>query len=76
METLINIFSRVLEVSPNEINELTSPENMQVWDSLKFMQLVAEFEAEYNVTLDIEQITNLNSFLDFRNLLEEMNVIE
>jgi acyl carrier protein len=63
-------------VSPNEINELTSPENMQVWDSLKFMQLVAEFEAEYNVTLDIEQITNLNSFLDFRNLLEEMNVIE
>jgi acyl carrier protein len=76
MEKLINIFARVLEVSPKEINEFTSSENMEVWDSLKFMQLVVEFEAEYNLTLDIEKITKLNSFADFKNLLHEMNAIE
>jgi len=76
MEKLINIFARVLEVSPKEINEFTSSENMEVWDSLKFMQLVVEFEAEYNLTLDIEKITKLNSFADFKKLLHEMNAIE
>ena len=76
MGKLVNMFARVLEVSPGEINDLSSPENLDVWDSLKFMQLVAEFEAEFGVTLDIENITKLKSFADFKRLLSEMNAID
>jgi len=76
MGKLVNMFARVLEVSPGEINDLSSPENLDVWDSLKFMQLVVEFEAEFGLTLDIENITKLKSFADFKRLLSEMNAID
>jgi acyl carrier protein len=76
MGKLVNMFARVLEVSPGEINDLSSPENLEVWDSLKFMQLVVEFEAEFGLTLDIESITKLKSFADFKRLLSEMNAID
>lgn len=76
MEKLINMFARVLEVSPSEINDHSSPENLDVWDSLKFMQLVTEFEAEFSFALDIESITKLKSFADFKKLLSEMNALD
>ena len=76
MKKLINIFARVLEVSPGEINDLSSPENLDAWDSLKFMQLIVEFEAEFGLTLDVENITKLKSFADFKSLLSEMNIID
>ncbi len=70
------MFARVLEVSPDEIHDLSSPENMDVWDSLKFMQLVTEFEAEFALTLDVENITKLKSFADFKRLLSELNATD
>ena len=76
MERLINIFARVLEVPPSAIDDHTSPENMDVWDSLKFMQLIVEFEEEFDLTLDIEKISKLKSFADFKSILSEFNAIE
>jgi acyl carrier protein len=76
MEKLVKMFARVLEVSPEEINDLTSPENVDVWDSLKFMQLVTEFEAEFALTLEVENILKLKSFADFKRLLSEKNALD
>jgi acyl carrier protein len=69
VDELINLFARVLEVDVNSINEQSSPENLDNWDSLKFMQLVAEFESEFNVSLDISTIMGLKNFSDFKRLL-------
>jgi acyl carrier protein len=69
MDKLVNLFSRVLEVEPDEINDESSPENLENWDSLKFMQLVAEFESEFDVTIDISTIMTLKTFSDFKRLI-------
>lgn len=69
MDKLVNLFSRVLEIDPKSINEKSSPENLENWDSLKFMQLVAEFESEFNVSMDIATIMKLKNFSDFKKLI-------
>lgn len=69
MDRLIHLFARVLEVDPSYINEQSSPENLENWDSLKFMQLVSEFESEFGISLDIATIMKLKTFSDFKKLL-------
>jgi acyl carrier protein len=49
---------------------------MDVWDSLKFMQLITEFEAEFALTLEVENMIKLKSFADFKRLLSEMNELD
>lgn len=71
MDELRNLFARVLEVDVDIINEESSPENLENWDSLKFMQLVAEFESVFNMSLDITTIMGLKNFTDFKNLLDK-----
>lgn len=71
MDELRNLFARVLEVDIDYINEESSPENLEKWDSLKFMQLVAEFESVFNMSLDIATIMGLKNFSDFMNLLDK-----
>ena len=71
MESLIAMFARILELEPQLINDQSSPESLQNWDSLKFMQLISEFESEYKINLDINTITQLKTFADFKKILED-----
>ena len=70
MEKLKKLFAKVFEVDPNSINDDSSPDNLENWDSLKFMQLIAEFESEYNLNLNINTIMKLKKFSDFKDLIE------
>jgi acyl carrier protein len=71
MESLIAMFARILELDPQLINDQSSPETLQNWDSLKFMQLISEFESEYKINLDINSITQLKTFADFKKILQD-----
>lgn len=71
MESLIAMFARILELDPQQINDQSSPETLQNWDSLKFMQLISECESEYKINLDINSITQLKTFADFKKILED-----
>ena len=56
--------STVFEVPVEQINEDTSPDNMEDWDSIRHMNLVVALEEEFNVEFnDIEIIEMLNMAL-------------
>lgn len=58
------IMSTVFEVPVEQINEDTSPDNMEDWDSIRHMNLVVALEEEFNVEFnDIEIIEMLNMAL-------------
>ena len=67
---LKNIFSKVLMVPLEEINDETSPNNCSSWDSFNMIQLVIEIENEFNVKLDISEIVTIKSFGDVSSLIE------
>jgi acyl carrier protein len=69
MDPLVELFSRVLEIETSKITEESSPDSLPEWDSLKFMQLVAEFEQVFNRSLNISEIMSIKKLSDFRALI-------
>ena len=56
-----NVMSAVFEIPIGQINEDSSPDTIESWDSLKHMNLVSALEEEFDI-----------SFTDFE-ILEMMN---
>ena len=61
----------VFNVDPDEINEITAPDNLEAWDSLKHMNLVVALEEEFNVEFDDDEIEGLLNFQLIVLTLEE-----
>ena len=58
------LFAVMLQVSPDEISDKTSPENVELWDSLHHLILVSGFEEEFNI--DIEPEETVQMYKDFQ----------
>jgi acyl carrier protein len=54
--------SIVFEVSAHEINEDTSPDTIDKWDSLKHMNLIVALEEEFGVVFDDNEIVELITY--------------
>ena len=53
-EKLYRIVSKVFNVDNSKIDDETSPENLEEWDSFNFYVLLDEIENEFNVKFDLE----------------------
>jgi acyl carrier protein len=69
LEKIQKIFDNVFDDCPS-IDENTSKENFELWDSLNHLSLVLEIESELGISLDIEQIEQLKSVKDILALLK------
>ena len=65
------IFSDVLKISIEEINEHTSPNNNSNWDSFNTIKLVIMLEAEFDINISIEEVININNFSKMLILVKE-----
>ena len=58
-DVLIELFAEVLQVDPAELNDNSSPDNLQEWDSLAAMRLVAAIEEKFIVQLSTKDIMKM-----------------
>jgi acyl carrier protein len=61
-EQIAKIMAVVFEVNVDSINENTSADNIETWDSLRHMNLILALEEEFNVTIPDEEVGNLMNF--------------
>ncbi len=73
-DALIQLFAEVLQVDSAALNDNTSPDNMQQWDSLAAMHLVAAIEEKFKVHLSTREIMKMSSIGLARKTLLEKNV--
>ena len=52
------IMSDVLNIDVSLINNETSPDNIENWDSLKHMNLIVALEEEFEIEFDDEEIVD------------------
>ena len=52
----------VFEVNVDSIDENTSADNIETWDSLRHMNLILALEEDFNVTIPDEEVGNLMNF--------------
>jgi len=61
-EQITKIMAVVFEVNPDLINENTSADSIDTWDSLRHMNLILALEEEFNVSIPDEEVGNLMNF--------------
>jgi len=59
---LIKIMANVFGVPESDINDLSSPDNIVEWDSLKHMQLIVEIESAFKIEFPVEAILQSRNF--------------
>ena len=69
-ERILNIISIVFDISISIINENSSPENIENWDSIGNLNLIVSLEDEFDIKFTDEEISEMLNF----KLIEEILV--
>ena len=71
---LYEILSQVFDIDISSINDQSSPETIENWDSFNGLVLVDELENHFNVKFTISEITDVKSVADIKRHLKNHNV--
>jgi len=73
-EKLYQIVSKVLNVDISKINDETSPENLDEWDSFNFYILLNEIENEFDMKFDLDETLNIKKIGDIKKIFAKYGV--
>ncbi|NUZ08190.1 acyl carrier protein [Piscinibacter koreensis] len=71
-QTLRQVMATVLRIPVESINENTSMDDVESWDSLKHMNLVLALEDEFKVSIPDEDAANITSYQLIKVVLDEL----
>ncbi|MDO8610563.1 MAG: acyl carrier protein [bacterium] len=69
MSRLKKILSKVLGISAADINDNSSPDNINSWDSFNGLMLVSELENEFQVSFTIDEVVNIKNVGEIKEAL-------
>lgn len=61
-ERIKKVFSNVFNLDIETINNESSPDNIESWDSLKHMNLILALEEEFEIEFDEQEIVDSMSY--------------
>jgi acyl carrier protein len=70
-ERLIAIVAAALRVQPSTLTLESGPGDLPAWDSLAQINVVSEIEAEFGVSIPVEQVAEIQHIRDFLRYLEK-----
>ena len=73
-EKLYQIVSEVFNVELNKINDNTSPENLEEWDSFNFYVLLDQIENKFNIKFDLDETLEIKKIGDFKILFKKYGI--
>ena len=63
-----------MNISVSEINDQSSPETIENWDSFNGYILLDEIESEFNVKFTLDEILEIKNVGDFKKLLQKQGI--
>ena len=75
MDNIKKIVSEVFNIEPEKINNDSSPDNIEMWDSLGQLALVLAIEQKYKITLEIQEIFLIMNVGDIYKILKKRGII-
>ena len=64
---IVKIVSEILEI---EVNENSSQNNCDKWDSLKHLNIIVELESNFDVTFEPEEIAKMKSIILIEQIIK------
>ena len=73
-EKYSEIFKTALNVDANKVNENLKYNEIDEWDSIAHMSLMAALEEEYKISLETDDIVDFSSFKKGIEILKKYNI--
>ena len=64
-EKIIEIAASIFEMDPRKLTIENSRDEIEKWDSLAHVMLIAEIEEQFGVSIPFEETGNINQLKDF-----------
>ena len=71
-ERIKEVMSAVFEMDADSINEDSSQDNIENWESIKTLDLIVALEEEFGVTIPLEEVGNMTNFKYIKLMIEEL----
>jgi acyl carrier protein len=68
---LTSIMASIFEVDPSVINENTSPDSLETWDSINHMNLIQALEEQFEVNFSDKEVVDMMNFKVVELILKE-----
>ena len=68
------IVAKVFSIPESQVNDQSSPENIDSWDSFNGLFLVDELENHFNIKFSISEIIDVKTVSDIKRHLKNHNV--
>jgi acyl carrier protein len=69
------LLAEVLQISPANITDDLTMKDVDVWDSLKHMELVVSLEEHFRLQLSFDEIVAMQSVREIKRVLRERSVL-
>jgi acyl carrier protein len=69
-EQVRTVAADIFQVAPEKINEASTPEQIEGWDSVQHLNLILALETQFNVEFEPEEIEQMKSIGNFASLVE------
>ena len=64
------VMSAVFEISTDEINDESSPNSIESWDSLKYINLIIALEEEFGIEFTDSEISKMINFSLIKEIIK------
>lgn len=71
-ERIKDVMSAVFEIDADSINEESSRDTVDGWESIKHLDLIVALEEEFGVAIPLEEVGNMTNFKYIKLTLEEL----
>ena len=71
MDKLKKLFSSVLGVEIEMINDDSSPEKIKSWDSFTGLVLISEIESNFSIKFTIDEVLGIKNYKNIEDLVKK-----
>lgn len=73
-EKLKEILAKVLLIDESKISDEMSRKTVKEWDSMAHLMLVSEIESAFEITMDDDDIMEIQTIADIKKTLQKMGI--
>ena len=71
---LKEILAKVLLIDESKINDVMSRKTVKEWDSMAHLMLVSELESAFEVTMDDDDIMEIQTVADIKKTIQKLGI--
>lgn len=72
---LYELIGRVLNIPASKINDGSSPESIETWNSFNSFVLLDELETQFNIKFTLDEVLDVKTVADIKKHLRNHGVI-